>query len=204
MASPPVSPDGRGCCLLLISDGREDYLQQTVASMEANLPVFEHVVHVDDARHELGFAGAIQAGWDRVLATDCEFVFHLEADFTFNRPVPLERMRDLLDEQPHLVQVALLRQPWNPSERAAGGVWQQHPDEYIFHDGWFEHARYFTTNPCLYPRWVAERGWPQVPQSEGMFGLKLFAEDPVRRSAFLGAGEEWVEHIGLERAGGGY
>lgn len=192
--------------LLLISDGREEYLQATRRSAAVCLPEFDQVVHIDDTHHELGFAGAIQAGWD-LIATD--YVFHLEGDFTFNRPVPVDRMCEILAAYPHLVQLALLRQPWNPAERAAGGVWQQHPDSYTPwlqepDAEWLEHARFFTTNPCLYPRWVADRGWPQVPQSEGLFGLRLFAEDPERRAAFWGNGEEWVTHIGQERAGHGY
>lgn len=191
--------------LLLISDGREDYLERTMTSADEQLPVFDQVVHIDDTAHELGFAGAIQAGWDRV---DCDHVFHLEQDFTFNRPVPLDLMVEVLDANPHLVQLALLRQPWNAVERSAGGIWQQHPDSYA-HRGlgdyrWLEHARFFTTNPCLYPRWVAERGWPQTGQSEGLFGLRLFGEDAARRAAFWGAGEEWVTHIGQERSGHGY
>lgn len=194
-------------CLLLISDGREDYLRRTQASAAANLPDFAHVVHIDDTHHTLGFAGAIQAGWD-LLPDDCDYVFHLEADFTFNRPVPLDDMIGVLQGNPHLTQLALLRQPWNRAEQLAGGVWQQHPDSYTRHGAypaqWMEHARFWTTNPCLYPRWVAERGWPQVPQSEGMFGLKLFAEDPARRAGYWGAGEEWVTHVGQERAGTGY
>lgn len=193
---------------LLISDGREDYLEQTLASMEANLPDPDVLVHIDDSRHELGFAGAIQAGWDQVLATEATHVFHVEADFVFNRPVPLERMRELLDQHPHLVQVALLRQPWNRSERAAGGVWQQHPESYTLEEWngyhFLTHCRHFTTNPSIYPRWIVERGWPQCNQSEGHFGLRLFAESSTRRSAYWGRGEEWVRHIGRERAGVGY
>lgn len=193
--------------LLLISDGREDYLQQTRRSAALCLPEFDQTIHIDDTAHVLGFAGAIQAGWD-LLHPDIDYVFHLEGDFTFNRPVPLDDMRQVLDENPHLTQLALLRQPWNRSEQLAGGVWQQHPDSYTrrgtWPRQWMEHARFWTTNPCLYPRWVAERGWPRVPQSEGMFGLKLFAEDPARRAAFWGAGEEWVTHIGQERSGHGY
>ena len=191
--------------LLLISDGREDYLEQTLASVEANLPDFDQIVHIDDTAHELGFAGAIQAGWDRI-STD--HVVHLEADFTFNRSVPVDRLVGALDRNPHLTQIALLRQPWNPVERAAGGIIATDPSAYAQRqdgdDQWLEHRKFWTTNPCVYPRWIVERGWPQCNQSEGMFGLKLFAEDPAYRAAFWGSGEEWVEHIGHGRAGHGY
>lgn len=191
-------------CLLLIGDGRHDYRDRTLASAAENLPPFDYCVEVDDTDHEMGFAGAIQAGWDAALETDCDFIFHLELDFTFNRPVPIEEMRHTLELCPYLAQIALLRQPWNERERKAGGIVQADPGNFAFNDGWIQHAKFFTTNPSLYPRWVAERGWPQGQQSEGHFSLKLFASDTSVRSAFWGHGEEWVHHIGDERRGTGY
>ena len=110
-------------CLLIISDGREEYLQRTLASAEEHLPSCDQVVHIDDTHHQLGFAGAIQAGWDRVQT---DYVFHLEANVTFNRSVPLDDMRQVLDENPHLTQIALLRQPWNRAEQgrsSSSGAW---------------------------------------------------------------------------------
>jgi hypothetical protein len=196
--------------LLLISDGRNDYLEETVASAVRHLPdeVLATLIQVDDAAHHLGFAGAIQEGWSRVLATDADYVLHLEQDFTFRRDVPVDAMLDVLARHPHLVQIALLRQPWNPQERRAGGIVQQHPDAYqqVTAGGvaWLEHRRCFTTNPCLYPRWIAERGWPDGPESEGRFSIDLFAADPARRAAYWGRGEEWVTHLGDARAGWGY
>jgi hypothetical protein len=195
--------------LIVISDGRQDYLTRTLLSAAKNLPPVDHVIHVDDSAHDLGFAGAIQAAWDEALQTDCTHLFHLEGDFTLDRPVPLRPMLSILHVCPYLVQIALLRQPWNDAERAAGGIWQQHPDSYkpvTVGPGvqWLEHRRFFTTNPSLYPRWVAERGWPQQRHSEGVFGLNLFGEDPARRAAFWGDGSEWVTHIGDERHGHGY
>ncbi len=112
-----------------------------------------------------------------------------------------------LDAHPHLVQTALLRGPVNERERAAGGVIEQHPDEYVTVNwqghAWREHRHNVTTNPCLWPRWVVERGWPLIDQSEGHFGIQLFSEDPRRRAAYWGTGVD-VEHIGHERTGTGY
>lgn len=194
--------------LLLISDGRRDYLKRTLDSAKEMLPDFDHFIHVDDAAHQLGFAGAIKEGWRRILATDASHVFHLEQDFTFNRPVPVDAMIGVLAGHPHLVQLALLRQPWNAQERAAGGIIQTNPADYTHIDCrgqvWLEHKRHFTTNPCLYPRWVAEREWPERPESEGHFGIELFAANPGAACAYLGDGEEWVTHIGVERLGAGY
>lgn len=191
-------------CLLLIGDGREDYAERTLVSAAENLPDFDYTVEVDDTDHKLGFAGAIQAGWELALTTDADFIFHLELDFTFNRPVPIDEMRATLERHRYLAQMALLRQPWNDRERKAGGIIQADPGNFAFNDGWIQHAKFFTTNPSLYPRWVAERGWPQGQQSEGHFSLKLFASDPKIRSAFWGDGSEWVTHIGNERQGTGY
>lgn len=158
-------------------------------------------VEVDDADHELGFAGAIQAGWDMALEAGAEWIFHLEADFTFNRPVPLDAIRELLAARPYLLQVALVRQAWNERERRAGGVLAADPDNFTPRDGWIEHCKFFTTNPSLYPASTARRGWPQVNQSEGIFALTAFASDPALRSAYWGDGSEWVTHIGQRRPG---
>lgn len=191
--------------LLSISDGRHAYHAAACESALEHLPAFDQYIFVHDPDHRLGFAGAVQQGWQQV---ETDHVFHFEADFTFNRAVPVSAMVDVLNAHPHLVQMALLRQPWNGAERAAGGIWQQHPDEYEHRDRnghrWLEHRRFVTTNPCIWPRRVIDRGWPQRDQSEGHFGLELFESDHSLRAAFWGEGEEWVHHIGGERAGGGY
>ncbi|MES2867612.1 MAG: hypothetical protein V4703_12790 [Actinomycetota bacterium] len=196
-----------GVALLLISDGRDDYLKQTMRSATEMLPVHDHFIHVDDSAHELGFAGAVQEGWRLALETGATHVFHLEQDFTFRRAVDFAAMIRVFDHHPYLVQLALLRQPWNDAERAAGGIIEQHPGSYtkVFWDGlvWREHRRFVTTNPALWPRWVLERGWPDGPHSEGRFGVDLFASDENLRAAFWGD-TVWVDHIGAERAGVGY
>lgn len=193
--------------LLLISDGRDEYLRQTMASALEMLPTFDDLIHVDDAAHELGFDGAVREGWARALATDCTHIFWLEQDFTFRRYVDVAAMLKVLDAFPYLAQIALLRQPWNDAERRAGGVVEQHPDSYTRVEWedltWREHRRFFTTNPCLVPRWVLERGWPAGSESEGRFGCDLFASREDVRSAFWGDCV-WVDHIGAERQGVGY
>lgn len=193
--------------LLVITDGR-GYLDRTIESARECLPDFGYEIVVDDSEHRLGFGGAIREGWRRVLETDATHCFHLEDDFLFNHPVPLDRMLAVLRSHPHLVQMALLRQPWNERETQAGGIVQMDPHLYRQvekgNDRWLEHARNVTTNPSLWPRWVLERGWPAGNQSEGRFGLLLFAEDPSYRAAYWGHGEEWCRHVGDVRAGRGY
>lgn len=222
--------------LLVITDGRDEYLDRCVGQSTSpligyNAAVTEWWMHDDTGDDEYraglrrrfpdfaqlgegprrGFGGAIGHAWSRLLErSDAEFVFHLEADFLFSRPVDLIEILRVLSERPHLAQMALRRQPWNPDEWAAGGIVEQHPDDYTeVTDGratWLEHRRFWTTNPSLYRRSLCARGWPAGPQSEGRFGLRLFEEDPAARSGFWGArtSGEWCEHIGHARAGTGY
>jgi len=195
--------------LLLISDGRDGYLTETLKSALVNLPAPERVVAVDDRAHLLGFAGAIQHGWDQILDTDAELIFHLEGDFTFNGSVPLEAMAELAYD-PHIAQVALKRQPWNQQEIEAGGIVELNPDDFeegTCGDGnrYTAHRRFWTTNPSIYRRDIAERGWPQEADSEGKFAISLF-QDPHVVSTFWGGKFDppLVHHIGDSRDGHGY
>lgn len=227
--------------LLVMTDGRDEVLDQAVASaletlgdqvaelwmhddtdhpgrrrqLERRYPRFRHI----GARRRMGFGGAIGNAWtllDGYGQTD--HVFHLEDDFLFRHPVDLASMAAVLAERPYLAQLALRRQPWNAAEAAAGGIVEQHPDDYVdVRDGagraWLEHRRFFTTNPCLYRRELCSVGWPSGRESEGHFGLGLLASglpwgvsgDAVR-FGFWGARDsgEWVEHIGHQRVGTGY
>ncbi len=194
-------------CLLGIGDGRVAYHERSWASLTEMLPDVEHTVVIDDTAHELGFTGAVREGWRQALATDCTHIFHAELDFIYLRPVELAAMIAVLDAEPHLVQMALLRGPVNDVERRAGGVIEQHPDEYVtvhcHGHSWREHRHNVTTNPCVWPRWVVERGWPDCQFSEGVFGIDLFAQDAAYRAAYWGT-DVRVEHIGDIRSGTGY
>jgi uncharacterized protein YndB with AHSA1/START domain len=196
--------------LLLISDGRDDYLRTSLRSLRRELPPFDVCVHIDDRDHKLGFGGAIQEGWRQLLETDAQYVWHAEGDFTYNRPISFEHMRAVLDAHPHLVQLALRRQPWNPQEKAAGGQVEIDPGGYTDRSWaghqWLEHTKNFTTNPSLYPRWVMDEGWPDGDQSEGRFGGELLKRRPELRFAYWGsrASGEWCHHIGYLRKGRGY
>lgn len=195
--------------LLLISDGRAEYLERTLASIDENLPRFNHVIHVDDSDHQLGFAGAIREGWERVLSTDADWVWHAEQDFTYDQPVPLAKMIALLERNHYLAQVSLKRQAWSTEEGLAGGFVELHPDDYTErsdrHATWTEHRRFFTTNPSVYSSRLCRVGWPNEAHSEGLFTHKLLT-DPLLRFAFWGGkhGPPLCTHIGMTRDGVGY
>jgi len=228
MNPPPIA-------LLVMTDGRDYTLHRTIESARVQLRgnVVERWIHDDsgDGRHaaELatryrdfeviaaptrsGFGGAIRRAWQHLHAvTGAAYVFHLEDDFVFPRPIELAALATILDLRPHVAQVALRRQPWNAEERAAGGIVEQHPGDFEDHCSpvhdleWLEHRRFFTTNPSLFRRELLSREWPDGANSEGRFSIELFSEDPANRSAYFGARDsgEWCEHIGLERVGTGY
>jgi hypothetical protein len=107
---------------------------------------------------------------------------------------------------PKLAQLALKRQPWNPEEKAAGGICELHP-EWFSEKRWLytKHTAFFTTNPCLYRKDIMDFGWPQEENSEGKFSImlrdagyhfglwQLDTFDPPK-----------VTHIGEQRMGTGY
>lgn len=220
--------------LLVVTDGRRDYITQTIPSALESFqgPLSELWIYDDsgDADHRLwlvemfpgfhvfwhpdgrqGFGGAVREAWAFLRRrSDAEHIFHLEDDFVFARPVDLTRMADVLDAHPDLVQLALRRQPWNDAERSAGGIVEQHPADYTERtEGahrWLEHRRFFTTNPSLYRRSLLDEGWPGGGDSEGRFGVGLLVRHPDWRFGFWGARDsgEWVTHIGHERVGIGY
>ena len=165
--------------LMCITDGRWDYLRRTIASAEEMLdyeftcrllvddsgsntdlaPQFDGWHYLKNAERR-GLAGAIQAGWDAL--PDCDYVFHLEDDFTFPEPVPVFEMAAALSADPTLAQVALMRQPWSPEEQAAGSVYRANGSGYTrsVSSGveLVTHRKLFTFNPCLYPRSIVDYG----------------------------------------------
>lgn len=202
--------------LVVVSDGRDTYTEQSMGSLGNLKTVFSHQRVVDDSggtsglawpspwevvRHQSrrGLAAAVQSAWAG-LPSDITHVFHLESDFVVAEPVDVEAMADTLDANPALAQLVLKRQPGNPVEAAAGGIIETAPDEYIDRDGWVEHHRIFSLNPCLIPAPVVSEGWPAGNEAEQTarllaagwsFGFWGARHDPPR-----------VIHIGTRRAQG--
>jgi hypothetical protein len=234
-------------CLLVFTDGR-DYIWETVQSFEAAIKdKFDYVFINDDSdshayrmrlhKHfnsfggtpaainsnprRLGFAHNIAEAWKRI-PPDVDYCFHLEDDFVAKKMIDIEEMAEVMNENPHLVQIALMRQPWSSEEKKYGGIvgyrsaqgveFTEKSQEIMLRNKpwlshWYEHAGWLTTNPCLYPKWVADRGWPtDEGAGEGKMFRLLHEEDPRRRSAYWGriADEPWVWHIGYGRNGYGY
>lgn len=189
--------------VLVITDGRERYLAETIRSAQTHLrgPVTEWWMYDDTGDTEVrsrlrsrydwfshfnagprqGFGGAIRAAWSKLAAeSTATHVFHVEQDFRFLRDVDLGDMASVLDDHPQLAQLALRRQPWNEAELAAGGVVELHPDAYADYwddqdRAWLEHRLFWTTNPSLFRISMCSLPWPMGDQSEGRFTHRVLA-----------------------------
>jgi hypothetical protein len=217
--------------LVVITDGRRSCLERTLWSFDRMVspkPRIRLIINdnpqpawsdwldrtyadryeVWHTQNRMGFCGSVQRAFDAVR-NRCDYVFHLEDDFLFTRPVHVTQMARLLILHPSLCQVALKRQAWNSREVMAGGLVEADPDDFTDREDegieWLEHHRFWTTNPSLYREPITHLQWPQQDNSEGLFhhqqilprgwhyGLMGHRADPP-----------WVEHIGELRVGTGY
>lgn len=196
--------------MVIVDDSGDDAYGAWLEREFTGGPFDGHVVHLIDGPH--GYWRAMQAVWSLVRGWGVDAFFMLEDDFTFNEDVYLGCLARVLDEQPHLTQMALLRQPWFGNEHAAGGLieaLEQQGQTFTergdgLHD-WIEHRACFTGNPSLIPRRTFERDWPEGAWSESQFGRLLFS-DPDACGAYWGRREDppRVTHIGHERVGTDY
>lgn len=218
-----------GICI--ITDGRGECFERTVQSLHEmwDGPGADQIVVINDSAdptygrwlsrqfgymeqvHHIerkGFGGAIRSAWAEVGHHD--WIFHLEDDFTFNEPIEVDAMIDVLDTEIDVVQMALKRQPWSPEEKAVGGFMEQHPEAYtneLTHGHrWCWQRLFFTTNPSFYRGSLTKRGWPEEKHSEGMFSHRLMEDRPQAKFGFWGHTQDppRVTHIGDERVGTGY
>lgn len=225
------TPQYGGIDVIVLTAGRQAYLEQTIASFEEHVkgpigrktiqddsgdPAFGEWLHATYPKWDIittsgriGFTRAIINIWQYELnqnGVGAPYIFHLEEDFTFNMDIYLNEMIAVLEYDPRLAQVALLREAWAEDEKQAGGIVQQHPESYqeLNANGlpYLRHRRYFTTNPCVYRRTLMERGWPNLRNSEIAFTKRMRARSMY--FAYFGNGVPQVTHIGDERVGIGY
>lgn len=189
--------------LLVFTDGRLDCLAATIASAEEKLKGsfgLKRIVNdeplcsnpenllqryiqlgyeVDTNPKRIGGACTIARAWSR-LPVGCTHIFHLEGDFIFNEPIPIKDMIAVLDAHPKLAQMALVRQPVNGAEIAAGSIIRACPERYAEQKEngyvWLENNFCFTNNPCIYPFEITRYPYPEKqswPWGEGEFSAFL-------------------------------
>jgi hypothetical protein len=194
--------------LCVLTHGEGETLDQTTSTfyeMVTPNPVRETIFRDDGTR---GFCRAVGEMWEEASSyPDVDYIFWLEHDFRFVRPVDLDLMAAVLDENPGLAQMALIRDPVDVVERKAGGWLGLHADSLMSWvckgHMWHQHTICFTTNPSLIPRKFMERNpWPEYPGN----CEKLFSADLREAGYSFGSwgAEAQVEHTGQLRTGHGY
>lgn len=211
--------------VVVLTNAKRDTLAVTIASAEEKLrgPVSRCLIVVDGSEETAAKVKAAHPTWDveevrggnyvrataaavdRAIGCGQPWVFFLEDDFTFNQTVDLANLRAVMERNPELGQLALLRQPWYRHETEAGGLFAAKPDAYRQRDGFVEHQDHWTHNPMLVRREVlASFKWPKGPGSEKRFGDAVYATG--LRTGVLGTLDDppLVTHNGYEQAGHGY
>jgi hypothetical protein len=210
---------------------RSAYLRQSLTSLASNVtgPVVQRVIYSDwDPEHRseleqiagehgfyvvgpkrhIGYAQAHRLLWEYLSKrAQGDYIFSVEDDFTYDRPVDLVPMLDTLQANPHLRQVALLREAYYPKEIEAGGVLQSLATPTTLQNDrphpFVEHRDHWTDNPSLFHVSICKTPWPTGKSTERQFGNRLL-QDQVAAFAYFGSGESWITHIGEVRAGSAY
>ena len=222
-----------GIPVIVLTNGR-DCITRTLPSATKHLTGHGDMVIVDDsgdptyrawlgeqfpdasvtavAQRPAGYWQAMRMVWSIARASRTNSVFFLEDDFVFHVDVDLTCLARVLDEQPHLTQIALRRQAWFANELEHGGMiealeaqgqtFTEHTDGKHW---WIEHRACFTGNPTLIPARTFTQDWPSGAWSESRFGHALFT-DPSAHGAYWGRrdAKPLVEHIGHQRVGRDY
>lgn len=223
-----------GIPVIVLTNGRADCIAQTIPSLREHLAGAGGMTIIDDsgdvayrawlagefpgvpvtavAERPAGYWRAMRAVWETARDFDTDAVWLHEDDFVMRTGVDLTDLDHVLGTQPHLTQIALLRQPWFANEIQHGGLiealeaqgqtFAEHTDGQY---AWIEHRAVFTGNPSLIPARTLTWDWPSGAWSESRFGRMLFA-DPAARGAYWGRRGEAprVEHIGHQRVGRDY
>jgi hypothetical protein len=220
--------------IIVLTNGRRDCIFPTISSIQKHLTGHGDIVIVDDsgdpayrallmsefsdahvttvAEEPAGYPKAMRSVWELARDSGADSIAFWEDDFVLNENVNMTCLNHVLDEQPHLTQIALLRQPWFGNEHQYGGLIpaleQQGQAFTECTDGthhWIEHRAVFTGNPSLIPARTFAHDWPEGAWSESRFGQLLFT-DPSARGAYWGqrSNPPRVEHIGHQRVGTDY
>jgi hypothetical protein len=215
-------------CWIVLTDGRKNYIQEALPTwiehydsidnkfiiddsgdteytswLKNTFPSFE-IIPVENPRQ--GYANAVQRVFKLFRDTGLDYCLHLEDDFILSKTVDIENIVYVLDKNPNLSQMAIMRQPWYHNEIESGGVIDAIKGEKFYDintDGfdWVKHRAFYTCNPNIFPQWLTNYEWPDGNWSESKFGRLLFSNN--KDCGIWGNRSSWpqVEHIGRERNG---
>lgn len=172
-------------------------------------------VTVEASVSQRGFCTATARAWAEGAKPGVSHVFHLEGDFLITEPVDLRDMAEVLDDNPALAQMSLMRQAVNAAEVAAGGLFELRRDDYEQRMNcvttakdvhWLRHRIYATSNPVLMRRdFMEHHPWPDphvvTAECEGIYGWAL--REQGWDFGVWGDGTPNCQHVGV-RDGIGY
>lgn len=233
----------------MLSCGRPEYVRRTLAAYAAFLTPAPSAVYVFDdggqtpldtfdawpgvpvkvesSQERVGRCAAHANLWRAAAASDFDWVWTVEDDILLLRPLDLRDLADLLDEEPTLAQVALVRCPWGmevahggyiPMRADQGFAWYErretlrvasvvhHPaDEPWPSWEWIASTTDWTSSPALLSTSLTRKvKWPDEAGCEATLGPAIQALCPDAVSGYWGWGEPWVAHIGMERVEGAH
>ena len=140
---------------------------------------------------QMGFTEAMDKSFSEAVKSGCDFIFHLEEDFTLLTEVDLDVLVNLLKENSVLSQIILKRNPVFEHEIKAGDVLNSFETIGVETLNGIEITKqnvYWSTNPSLYPIQTARIGWVNAENSENRFSEKIFQRGFV--SAYLGTSQD--------------
>jgi hypothetical protein len=215
-------------CVIIINDGRNDYLAQSLKSFSENVifPEGSEVtkILIDDWPEErdeqtikklckkhkvdkvvfnetnLGVNETVRKVWS-LIPEDVDYVFHQENDFVYLEKVEIKTLMKVLDN-PIIVQCALVRQAWFDDEKHAGSLMKTRPERWrsanVSGTDIVIHRDHFTFNPSLY-----KKHWVQDVFPFGEYQLKDFylRKNPGLYFSYLGTKEDnhRILHIGEKK-----
>lgn len=197
-------------CVIIINDGRNDYLAETLKSFTEKVifPEGSEVtkILIDDWPYErdekvikklakkynidklvfnpenLGVNRTVKKVWS-LIPEDVDYVWHQENDFTFIEKVDISQLMIILDN-PIIVQCAIVRQPWFDDEKESGSLMNTRPARFKQANASgidiVVHKDHFTFNPSLY-----KRSWCNFALQMEYFGEYEFKDYLLSRNPAL-------------------
>jgi hypothetical protein len=225
-----------GIAFIITTDGRGEFLERTIASWDQAQGEYVAKIILDDSGDaeyrewleqtftpqgwHIMWVGMTRQGYSAAMqnmrligiTSGADYILHVEDDFVLNKPIDLHTITDIMNDNPQLAQMALVRQPWYANEIQFGGVIRALQDQGCNFDEktngehyWQEHIAVWTANPNLMPIKVAHMEYPDGNWSEAAFMRKL-REETLFVCAYYGKLEDepMVTHIGDYKKGNGY
>jgi hypothetical protein len=221
-------------CWIVLTDGRQDCLRSSLPSWIKHYgDKIENKIIIDDSADEnyrgwlrfafphfklvttgmgrQGYSGAMQKVFDVFKESGNKYMLHLEDDYVLEHEFSIEDVITVLENNPDVAQMSIMRQPWFQNEIDHGGVLEalevggskfQEVNTQGF--DWARHKAFYTCNPNIAQSWVTNYKWPEGSWSESRFSKTIFQDG--KECGIWGSRSSWpyVKHIGRVRNGTGY